>query len=121
MVNAKIDDTNNKGPPARKGKTAKENVLLSAVTEPFADDSTLYYPRISREARVEYWGNIISQGRTRSKRVLPAPPLQWVARDRLSLQDRDPNTIIFPKRKSMFLRIARSKKWDQLYLGKDFN
>lgn len=92
-------------------KNAKENILLSVTTEPFADDTELYVPRLNRQLRTEYWSNIIAQGKF--KRVAPEGFKQWVYKDRNLNKEIDN----YPSRYVLLLNIVRSPYWDQLYLN----
>lgn len=104
-------EADKKSPPKAKVKAkGGDQFLKVAVTEPYADDTDLYFPKITRKDRLEYWNKMMDQ---RARRVPKKNFFSYF--DNLAMGD--PEAGKFPFMFKIGLAIVKSKTWDYLYLG----
>lgn len=99
----------NKGDPATK----KNAALLNAKTTPYADDFTLYKPRLTVEQQCEYWLQLL---KTKVRRQVPKGFVSWVKSVK-KVDDDDNLDDQFPSSTTQLVKFITSVVWDRIYLG----
>ena len=83
--------------------------LRNAKTAPYADDTDLYMPKLSRKDRLDYWDKMMAQ---KVRRVPPSSFYSYFDK----LVAGDPESTKFPSGAKLLLRIVKTSAWDYLYL-----
>lgn len=95
------------------GKT-RQHPLLAAKTDMYADDITLYEPRITRNDRYTYWQALSAMYASgKKKKKSGFDPDSWMAKEIGIAKD----TMSFPPMLIKLQAFFRSNYWDQLYLN----
>lgn len=95
----------------RRNVRAKANPLLTAVTDFYVDDTTLYKPRIGRSDRFTYWSKL--QELNLPKKPQHIDEESWLGIEAGYLNQRS----VYPKFHQSLLKFVTSNYWDQLYLN----
>jgi hypothetical protein len=98
----------------RRNRGAKLNPLLSAVTEQYVDDTSLYQPRISRRDRWNFWEKVEELNLPPTKLIVDKNC--WMSQD-LGIKN---SFTAFPFIIRAATRICTSNYWDHFYVNMMF-
>ena len=109
-----LADTAAKPKVNKSDAAAKKNAaLINAKTIPYADDVTLFKPRLTVEQQCQYWLELL---KIKARRQVPKGFVSWVKSFKAA--DADDNLDDqFPRSTTQLVKFVTSVVWDRIYLG----
>ena len=85
--------------------------IITRNIEPYADDRKLYKPRINKNSRLEYWAEILTQIKSKRKKIKGFAT--WRPAEQESIEEYND----FPLFYVYLVHFITSSRWDQFYLN----